>query len=791
MRVMMLTLLALAAVVVHAAPTGDADGLLLYDFENAADLAGWSVRAQTQFAQTTAWAAHGRAAAAITYEQYAPGKEQWPAVIATAANGTLAVSDFTPFAALQFTVYDPQDAPAEIKVHIRDSSGARFAMPFSVGSKQASVLSVPVRDIAATINAAAVAELHFYVSQPARTYTLYVDAVRLTLDLRARSADLAREAIALQQQVALLKLSLQALPADLREGVVTLPRLQDQAVALRDRVASGKIASYDEALATRRRADRLARELQAVRPLVPRLQAAAYARTQQADQFVLGVESPMQKVFLDKSRFASRFEGTQTLSAARNEHESLQVIVFPLEGDLKNVTWHLSPLGNGKGGTLPATVRVVGYVDCKQPSYGTPGPGWYPDPLLDFMSSVPVVPAAEVLPLWLTVSVPKDAAAGDYTGHLTVSADGARPQEVRLRVRVWDFMLPDHSSLRTALSFRGLSSKLYPEDKLPEMNRRYEDWMLQEYHLNPGSIYGQVPTWDAARLRELKAVGLNAINLSYINAPTGKDFKPEAFWRKLDEQAAKIEDYMRVVTEAGVRDLCYIYCFDERPTSERDIVFQTATRLHQRFAGIPVMTTAYDPSFGLDRPDGAAMDIWVPLTPKFDVNAAKVAEARQAGRDIWWYICIGPQHPYANWFVEYPAIEARLLMGAMTAKYRPGGFLYYAVNRWPLNDTLITTGPRTDWNPASYQINNGDGSIMCAGVNGPLATIRLENIRDGMEDYETYLLLRKLLAEGKLPGDRAEVPAALVQDLTHFTRDPQAVVQERERLAKEILRLSK
>jgi hypothetical protein len=71
-------------------------------------------------------------------------------------------------------------------------------------------------------------------------------------------------------------------------------------------------------------------------------------------------------------------------------------------------------------------------------------------------------------------------------------------------------------------------------------------------------------------------------------------------------------------------------------------------------------------------------------------------------------------------------------MGAMAAKYQPGGFLYYALNRWLVNEKVITGGPRTDWNPASYKENNGDGSILCAGPNGPLATIRLENIRDGM-----------------------------------------------------------
>jgi len=791
MRTLVLTLLVLVAGAAVAAPVGDANGLLLFDFESPEDLAGWLVRPQTQLALTPRWAAHGKSAAAITYEQYAPGKEQWPAIVATTARGTLPVTDFTPFATLEFTVYNPQDAAREIKLHLRDQSGARFARPFEVPPKQVAVLSAPVRDIAGSINAAQVTEVHFYVSQPAQTYTMLVDAVRLTLNLRERTTDLAQQAIALQQQVALLKLSPEGLAEELREALDRLPRVQDQAVALRDRVAAGKVATYEEALAAQEQVGRLGRQLRELQPLVPRLQATAFARAQKADRFVLGVESPMQKVFLERGRFGSRFEATQTLSAARNEHESLQVIVFPLAGELKNVTWELSPLGNGKGGTLPATVRLVGYVDCKQPSYGTPGVGWYPDPLLDFMTSVPSVPEDEVLPLWLTVSVPKDAAPGDYTGHLTVSAEGARAQEVRLRVRVWDFVLPDHSSLRTALSFRGLSSKLYPAERIPEMNRKYEDWMLQEYHLNPGSIYGQIPDWDAARLRELKALGLNGINLSYIHAPTGKDFNAAAHWKKLDAQMGKIEGYLKVVDEAGVRDLCYIYCFDERPTAERDVVFETATKLHERFPGIEVMTTAYDPNFGLDRPDGAAMDIWVPLTPKFDVNAAKVAEAQQAGRDIWWYICIGPQHPYANWFVEYPAIEGRLLRGAMTAKYRPGGFLYYAVNRWPLNDKPITSGPRTDWDPASYKNNNGDGSVMCAGANGPLATIRLENIRDGMEDYETYLLLRKLLAERKQSADKGEVPEALVRDLTHFTHDPQLVMQERERLAQEILRLSK
>lgn len=104
------------------------------------------------------------------------------------------------------------------------------------------------------------------------------------------------------------------------------------------------------------------------------------------------------------------------------------------------------------------------------------------------------------------------------------------------------------------------------------------------------------------------------------------------------------------------------------------MVFETAARIKERFPDIEVITRAYDATFGLGREGGEAIDIWVPLPPHFDGNAAQIAAARAAGRDIWWYMCIGPRNPHANWFVEYGAIQPRLLMGAMSARYQPGGF---------------------------------------------------------------------------------------------------------------------
>lgn len=764
-------------------------GVVLFDFESPAQLKQWRVRELTGLRVTRRWHTRGRSAAAVTFHRWTPGKEQWPAVIAL--NGALPVTDFSRFDALRFEAYNPQRKPVVLRLHLRDARQHRFSLTVDLPPRVTKPVVVPVRSFSSALDVRHMAELHFFVTQPASTYTVFVDAVRLTVDLPEETAKLlgALRRTAKEAKRLLRRAGEAASPA-LRKQVSDLCTLTGRVQNRLLRWRKTGFAGWEEVDRARAELHRFAARKTRLAAVVPRLRAAAYAARTGGDGFVLAVESSMKKVFLEAGRFDSPFAATARLSLARNEWESCQVVAVPFAGPLTNVRWALSPLTGPHGATLSATVRLVGYVDCKQPSYKVPHTGWWPDPLLDFQQSVPRVPVEEVLPLWVTVRAAAATPSGTYRGKLTVFAANRTPQSVTLVVHVWDFTLPAHTSLRTALSWRGLSPKLYPAARISALTRVYEDWLLTRYHLNPNNIYSGPPTWDAKRLRELVAEGLNALNLAYFNAPRGDKFDAAAYWKTFARKVKQIQAYLPVVEAAGARDLCFIYCFDERPSNQLDVVFETAARLKKLWPDIEVMTTATDPTFGMNRRHGEAVDIWVPLTPHFDGNAARLAAARKAGRDLWWYICIGPQHPYANWFVEYPALEARLLMGAMTAKYRPGGFLYYAVNRWPQNDRVITGGPRTDWNPASYRNNNGDGSILCAGPAGPLATIRLENIRDGIEDYEYYRLLRRLLAQARADRKAGEVSPAVVKNLTTFTHDPAVLRAERRRVAQAILKLT-
>ncbi|MEI7732904.1 MAG: DUF4091 domain-containing protein, partial [Verrucomicrobiota bacterium] len=250
--------------------------------------------------------------------------------------------------------------------------------------------------------------------------------------------------------------------------------------------------------------------------------------------------------------------------------------------------------------------------------------------------------------------------------------------------------------------------------------------------------------------------------------------------------------------QRGLLEHAYIYGCDEEKPEEFARVQRAVELLKAEFPGVMIMTTTYDHSYGMDSVI-KSMDAFCPLTPSFD--PVKAARARATGKQVWWYICCGPHHPHANMFIEYPAIEGRILMGALTAKYRPDGFLYYEISIWN-SQKPIKSGPFTSWNPRSWTTYHGDGSWTCVGSGGtPLATIRLENFRDGLEDYAYCQILESAIKQVDASPDlrvrkadwlktaRAllEVPAEVAKSKTEYTTDPQVVYRYRRALADAIV----
>ncbi|HSW46239.1 MAG TPA: glycoside hydrolase domain-containing protein, partial [Phycisphaerae bacterium] len=516
----------------------------------------------------------------------------------------------------------------------------------------------------------------------------------------------------------------------------------------------------------------------------------------QAD-FAVGLESPMAKVMIRDFLFGGWFGDGYDLFLARNEHEGFQVVVLPFEKDLRNVTVAVSELRSADGRPMAGgkvEVSLVGHVDVVDttPYQDIEYHGWYPDPLLSFQKSCEAK-AGDNVAFWIDVATAKDTPAGEYHATVTVGADDCRPVDLKLNVTVWDFVLPDGTHLRNAFTYNEpMVGRFYKDRWTREMRYKYYDFIL-EHRLNIDHLYrGNRP--DIEVIQYGVSRGMNAFNV-------GGEFRNAA---ANNRRSKELDDYIAELKKADLFKYAYLYGFDEIKEdkfAEMRMVFGNARRM---FPGLETMTTAADHSFGKRTQLRSAVDIWVPVTDWYDQDEAH--QLRKEGKEMWWYICVVPYHPFANFFIEYPSIEPRLLTGTMSYKYEAGGFLYYMINLWDNNKDVVGPGPYTNWNPGSFyneknkKTANGDGSLFCPGPDGPLSTMRMENIRDGFEDYEYLYMLADLASAARKQADssaarafadKAErllvVPDNVVRSVTEFTTNPKDLSGYRAKLAAAIL----
>ncbi|UCF36040.1 MAG: DUF4091 domain-containing protein [Acidobacteriota bacterium] len=166
----------------------------------------------------------------------------------------------------------------------------------------------------------------------------------------------------------------------------------------------------------------------------------------------------------------------------------------------------------------------------------------------------------------------------------------------------------------------------------------------------------------------------------------------------------------------------------------------------------------------------------------------------EGGAEISWYISCDQVYPQPNYFIDAPAMDP-VMVPWITYRYGMNGILYWAVNFWPQ-----TPDPWVD--PVTYisgflcsegGVLSGEGSLLYPGsrvkrntgqadVEGPVSSIRLELLREGIEDYEYLWMLRSL-------GDRAyadRMAAEMVIDVRAFSRNVEQLFRVREAMAQRI-----
>jgi hypothetical protein len=376
-------------------------------------------------------------------------------------------------------------------------------------------------------------------------------------------------------------------------------------------------------------------------------------------------------------------------------------------------------------------------------------------------------------PLWLQVTVPYGTAPGTYDGSLVVVADGTRTP-VPISVTVSAVTLPRQNqvsgSLLTAFNFSPQSyankaAGLYgvaPDSTLPGLFS-----FLASYRLSPNSWgygnpkkasgYSSDRRWWLDKSREMVAAAAQPSQFASMWIPISSNrwapstyvggrspYKPQTWC-----------SYLRSVhgfwqSHGWLDSYPYLWGMDEPGLPGFRVVRRQAAVTHSCFAGSHVIVTGKPTAQNRFLWNGGKDDVdaWVVLASRYygqytnpsqsrrgithaNQELRLINAARRHHKQIWTYTYDAASHSTPGFTATEPASDPRVfvdwaaLEGITGLLYGQGTTTYAKGNPLVSNDK-----------------EQGSFVLLYPGRNGPIASARLEVLREGIEDWEILNVVR-------------------------------------------------
>jgi uncharacterized protein (TIGR03382 family) len=503
------------------------------------------------------------------------------------------------------------------------------------------------------------------------------------------------------------------------------------------------------------------------------------------------------------------------LTAARNEFASFQVALRGGDSGLRGVHASLSSL---EGPALIAWPDVTLYredfVTTRKGSTPDSQVGLWPDALVPDVDEIAGeardafpfdVRAGEARAVWVDVHVPMNAPPGDYQGTVEVTGDGLREQ-VPVHLTVVDAVLPSTPSLASAfLMWPAYVCRAYTgrtdcsRQELEPLLARFQRMAL-EHRITLSSLFPRVPdgkgTWDVPDWASFDATwapflegtapsrlpGARMTSIEYLG-----DYTPQA-----------LADFSAHFQARGWLDRAYAYVGDEPPFGTPwQTIRERATLVRQAAPRLRTLLTTTVQEMRAERMEDQ-VDLPVPLVNfmdgtqapyEGDQRAAYSDFLSQPGHSLWLYqSCMShgcaygtnapENHPGAGWpsyMLDRSAAKARALEWVSFLEGATGELYYQTVGMLP-----------SAWEDQFRYNGNGDGTLFYPGtarrIGGrtdvPVASMRLKQIRQGVQDYEWL----KLVSDAGDPAFAHQVARELIPSASQVTDDGAAFERARSRL---------
>lgn len=543
--------------------------------------------------------------------------------------------------------------------------------------------------------------------------------------------------------------------------------------------------------------------------------------------------SPVVKVFHET--LPSDKQTPLAISLARNEGEALQIALrsghdiphLRVEVDAPTRWWRhsLTNFSVGWVGYVPIDHRTA-YYNVTTPPWQLKYPtgtgssdgwsGWWPDPIRP--SADGSLAANQTQAIWITFKTATDTRTGRYSGKIRLLDGNTVIAKLPFTVTVWGFTLPETPSCPAIFDLR--LSKQWLEGTTADAQRERMMRFMAERKVCPdgidvspvfkrdaqGKITADFTAYDQAARHyfgDLKFPTSYTPGFFYLfgwehppkNVLGEKPFEGEYPYKDADRshlRAAYKEAYQTClrlywdhVKAQGWSDRLVLYISDEPFLTKKHIIDQMkacCTMIHEIDPKIRIYSSTWRHC-----PDwNGYLNIWG--AGHYGCFAAAEMQARRAAGEHIWFTTDGQM------CTDTPFCAVERLLPHYCFKYGAEAYEFWGIS-W------LTYDPwRFGWHSYIYQSStpgesyyvrypNGDGFLLYpgrpVGVDGPVATVRIEAARDGVEDYE---YLKALKAHANDPeatrilnafGALIEIPNAGGRFSTKILPDPDRLTELR------------
>lgn len=541
-----------------------------------------------------------------------------------------------------------------------------------------------------------------------------------------------------------------------------------------------------------------------------------------AQSFDLAGVSDLNQIFEDGYKMPEN-NTSVSIFGIRNEVLSGQFVVIA-RNDLKSVYVSVSDLKNtATEHVIPARnieTNFVGSIPLADNAGNQPhnavvrkAPASFPDYL---MAEKQIdINKGKYQAVWVTVIVPEDASAGNYSGKITVKSNNAE-QSLTLNLEVYPLTMPQKRNLKVTEwystgnfeKFHGIKEEYSVE--WFEMLEKYAENMVahrQNIFRVPAnsiiirkSVTGELQ-FDFSRFDQIARVFWNTGKMDYLETGELATFGEERFastevkfkdFRVLDSNGNSIimsgeevipyflpslENHLR---QKGWLDKTLFHVKDE-PSHHNAVEWIKISKTIHQYAPDLKRIDALCTSFVLDD-----IEIAVPKLDALDAGYSVFKKWQEKGNELWFYtVGIFQGSMYPNKTIDMPVIGSRILHW-LNYKYDAPGYLHWGWNQW-VDNPYSDTGQHT-----------GDGYHVYPEKDGVLNSIRWEQMRNGIQDYECFKMYEdkiKILKDSLgsrfswiNPTQRSkEIASRVVADLVRHSSDPEVLYQAKRDLLNELV----